>query len=101
MKRIIFISAVLFALSINCSDTEDSKQTSEAVITAVDTRECSCCGGFFIVIDNSTYRFYSAPAGSNVDLSNPVFPINVLVEWRKSANQCLGDEIEVFKLSMR
>ncbi len=101
MKMIILVCSILFAFALCCSDADDNTNISEATITGVDSRECSCCGGYFIDISGSTYRFYTAPAGSNVDLENATFPLNVIVTWKTSSNRCLGDEIDLLKLDLR
>ncbi len=74
---------------------------SDGTISGYDTRECSCCGGFFIEIENVTYRFYDVPANSNLNLENPSFPIYVKLDWTKDVNACLGDEIIVLRIEER
>lgn len=99
MKKLIIIAAVIFSV-IACSENED-KFTSEGLITGIDTRECSCCGGYFIEIKDSTYRFYELPNERNFNLDYPVFPIPVKLDWKQAANQCLGDEIEVIRIILK
>lgn len=101
MKMIIIVCSMLFTFALCCTDADDNTNTNDATITGIDSRECSCCGGYFIEISSSTYRFYTVPAGSNVDIENATFPLNVRVTWKTAANRCLGDEIEVLKLELR
>lgn len=63
-----------------------------------DDRECVCCGGYYIVIDDSTYRFYEVPENSNLDLQNAKFPLYVRLDWNEDPNACLGDEIIVTRI---
>lgn len=63
------------------------------IITGVDTRECACCGGWFIDINDSLWLFNELPASSSLDLVNETFPIEVEVEWQKKVNPCLSEEI--------
>ena len=101
MKKIILGSALLIIIAISCTQVEDKQYASEGVITAIDIRECSCCGGYFIEIGDSTYRFLSLPPGSDVNLEKGDFPINVKLDWKTSPSVCLGDEIEVIRIALR
>ena len=101
MKKIITVALLIIALSsVSCSLGGDDSM-SNGTITGIDIRECACCGGFFIEIDNVTYRFYDVPANSELNLENPTFPIYVKLDWAKDANACLGDEIIVFRIEER
>jgi len=99
MKKII--TAALLILTINAISCSSDDSISDGTITGYDTRECACCGGFFIDIENVTYRFYDVPANSNLNLENPTFPIYVKLDWAKDANACLGDEILVLRIEER
>ena len=96
MKKAIMILLILIPLLVAC---EDENEMDNAIITGIDARECSCCGGFFIDIRDSTFRFQSLPPGSSLDLyNNPKFPIYVKVDWKMRDTLCLGDEITVLKI---
>ena len=90
---------LLLALSITLltfsSCTKDSKYESSGIITGQNLGMCPCCGGWFIDIDNTTYRFYNIPENSNIDLENLTYPINVELNWEPKNVQCMGDEIVV------
>lgn len=99
MKKLFFLTLLIIPILIGCNE-DDSMDSG--VITGIDVRECSCCGGFFIDIKDSTYRFQTLPAGSNIDLiNNPNFPINVELNWKMKDTLCLGDEIIVLKISRK
>ena len=100
MKKRLFIGIVVVMSIKACSLSEDDFRSNGTIIGA-DTRECSCCGGFYIDIDNQTYRFYTIPDDSKLNLVNPVFPINVKLDWSNDPNACLGDEIIVLKIEER
>lgn len=100
MKRIIVILLISLSAFLSCS-TNVEVFTDNGAITGYDLRECSCCGGFFIDIRNNTYRFYTVPANSNLDLENPDFPIPVNLDWKMDDNACLGDEILVLRIESR
>ena len=98
MKIIKIFSVLIIVLSIASCSLEEDEFRSIGTITGYDTRECSCCGGFYIEIDNTTYRFYDLPNNSELNLENPTFPIYVKLDWTKDANACLGDEIIVSRI---
>jgi len=100
MKSIIFIGVILFLGVPSCSE-DGSEFMNNGTITGIDFRECVCCGGYFIDINDSTYRFFTLPANSEVSLDNPVFPIYVKLDWAKADTVCLGDEIKVLRIQKR
>ena len=101
MKKIITAALLILILSsVSCSLGVDDSM-SNGTITGIDIRECACCGGFFIDVDNVTYRFYDVPPNSELNLQNPTFPIYVKLDWAKDANACLGDEIIVSRIEER
>jgi hypothetical protein len=101
MKRIISAALFTFLLVIaSCSMGEDEFR-SNGTITGYDTRECVCCGGYFIDIDKATYRFFDLPRNSNIDLDSATFPIYVKLDWAIDPNACLGDEIIVSRIEKR
>ena len=101
MKKILAVALIIIAFSIVSCSLGGDDSMSDGTITGYDTRECACCGGFFIEIDNVTYRFYDVPPNSELNLQNPTFPIYVKLDWTKDANACLGDEIIVLRIEER
>jgi len=100
MKKIIFAGVFIILIISSCS-TDENEFMSNGTISGIDFRKCSCCGGYFIDINDSTYRFYTLPTGSEVTLENPVFPIYVKLDWAKADTVCLGDEIKVLNIKLR
>jgi len=100
MLKKIFTCIVLLMSLWFCSEQED-EYTSTGIITGIDVRECSCCGGYFIEIADSTYRFYNIPSGSKLNLENPDFPVYVKLDWHEDPDACLGDEIIVTRIEKR
>ena len=78
---------------ISCYNDKDNTEEKNGKITGQDLRKCSCCGGYFIVIEDSTYRFDSIPLNSGINTGLDTFPILVQVVFHKKNPQCLGDEI--------
>jgi hypothetical protein len=100
MKK-IFLLAFLILIGISSCTEDESEYKSNGTILGVDFRECFCCGGYFIDIDDSTYRFDTLPLGSKISLDNPVFPIPVKLDWEMADTICLGDEINVLRITKR
>jgi hypothetical protein len=97
MKTMSYVLLIIFYCILFSSCQEDDFKSS-GIITGYDIRECICCGGFFIDIENETYRFYEVPQNSRLNLDNPSFPIYVKLDWTKDPNACLGDEIIVLRI---
>lgn len=108
MKRLFRIAAILIAFS-GCVQEQDCRDSDPPVvdkmdpgiITGLDPRDCMCCGGWFIRIKDTTYRFDQVPADCKIDFSTVTYPLNVRLEWKKKDTTCLGDEIWVLKLVLR
>lgn len=73
---IVFISVIFYS----CRDDENPLQ-STGLITGPDYAYCACCGGYFIEIADSIYRFDNLPSSSDIDLPNTTFPILVNLDW--------------------
>jgi len=84
IKRTIFSFVVLAGMIASC-ENEDSFQ-SAGVITGPDIRECICCGGYFVEIEDTTYSFDVLPSSSKIDLTTDTFPINVNLDWSYDKN---------------
>lgn len=86
-------------ISTFCSSTNDPKYMDSGQITGFDMRECICCGGFFINIQNETYRSYNLPQNSKFQITTETeFPISVRLNWTESEILCLGDEIDILNI---
>ncbi|HKI87892.1 MAG TPA: hypothetical protein VKA38_02620 [Draconibacterium sp.] len=79
-KKILFTVLLISGVIFSCEKKEDQYQSS-AVITGPDIRECICCGGYSIEMNDSTYNFDTLPASSNIELNTETFPINVKLDW--------------------
>ena len=101
MKRIVASLIFIFLIAIISCSAENELYSSSGTITGIDSRECACCGGYFIEIGEITYRFYNLPDNSKLNLENPTFPIYVNLDWIKDPNACLGDEIIVLNIIKR
>lgn len=80
-KKIFFIVLLLTVIILSCEKEKDDNYQSTAVITGPDLRECICCGGYFIELDDSTYNFDTLPTSSQIDLATETFPLRVKLDW--------------------
>jgi hypothetical protein len=79
IKEILLVIFVLFGTFVSC-EKEDNYQ-SMGIIIGSDVRDCICCGGYLIEIEDSTYNFDVLPASSDIDLIETSFPVNVKLDW--------------------
>lgn len=79
--RFALIISVVFVL-INCQKEENNDYHSNGKIIGPDMRMCICCGGWQIVIDNTTYNFDSIPGKSDINLQKETFPLFVKLDWQ-------------------
>lgn len=102
MKTVIIFFGFSFILFFSCSKDNstdnDNLYKSKGVITGYDYRKCMCCGGWFIEISGSAYRFQEIPKESNLNLEIDTLPLNLELDWKKSNTPCLGDEITVQRI---
>ena len=81
-------------LFMACSGEDERAQPRDrGVIIGEDVRLCACCGGWFIDIGESRYRFQRIPEFNDVSLLPEHFPMAVFVSWAPDPEACLGDEI--------
>jgi hypothetical protein len=92
------VSVLIFTQCTNSSDSDIKLYKSDGIITGYDLRECVCCGGWFIDIADSTYRFYEVPKDSYIFFEVETYPIKVKLDWKKSPTPCMGDEIIVERI---
>ena len=83
MKKIeILLVGILFVVLMAACEKNDTPYQSTGTITGPDYRECICCGGYYIEIDDdTTYNFETLPDGVDIDLNTAEFPIPVKLDW--------------------
>ena len=103
MKTIAILVFTFLALSFSsCDDAASTVITGQ--IVGKDSAACACCGGYLILIDNFTYRFFDAdlPAGTTILDGANTFPINVEIDFDNQSNLCNGiDRITVNEITER
>ena len=93
---VFFILAFLFH-----SCYSDISLPYQGKITGPDYRKCVCCGGWFVEIDKTTFRFYELPKNTSLVIENEKYPINVDLDYQKKVPTCLGDEIILIEIQKR
>lgn len=94
----ILISSLFFTACIK------DEYPAKGVLVGYDPRDCACCGGFFINLDNNmtfnpnTKVTGSLPAEFIFDPSE--FPLKVQFAWTTGGG-CLIDNIVVTKIKRR
>ena len=73
----------------------------QGTITGYDYRKCMCCGGWFVEIGDSTWRFDQIPEGCTINFDEAIFPMEVYLNWLIKDPLCLGDEIVVSRLEKK
>jgi hypothetical protein len=102
MKKIFILILVLSAITIiACHNDENNINLKDGIITGPDLRKCMCCGGFFLEVEDSTYRFFDFPANSGFNPSTDTFPIKVGVLFHLKDTLCLGDEIVIDQMQKK
>lgn len=99
MKKIFRL--MIITISLYIISCKDKNEDPIGKIIGEDSRCCICCGGYFIQIDQNSYRFRSLPAGSGINLNTVTFPIYVNVAFHKMDTQCWGDEIIIERIRMK
>ncbi len=106
MKKLIPFLCLVFILSA-CKKSNVTPYSSMGVITGYDTRMCPQCGGLEITIKNDptvdpppSYRINSN-ASTQFNLgSNPKYPINVTLDWRRDTSIHGGNYIIITRLKV-
>jgi len=101
MKTIAILVFTFLTLSFSsCDDGASTVITGQ--IVGKDTAACTCCGGYLVLIDNFTYRFFDAdlPDGTTFLDGTNTYPIDVEIEFENQSNLCNGiDRISISEIT--
>lgn len=86
ISKITLFFCILLWGFLGCQEDTRKEYMSEGKILGPDLRMCpsSCCGGWYIQIEGSTYEFDALPANSDINLQTVSFPIFVRLDWSLS-----------------
>jgi hypothetical protein len=102
MKTLAILVFTFLAISFSSCDDDTTIITGQ--IIGRDTAACTCCGGYLILINNATYRFFDAdlPAGTTFLNGVNSFPVDVEIEFENQSNLCNGiDRISISSIIER
>jgi hypothetical protein len=85
MKPFIILSLVLAFTAMSC-EKPDYKNTG--TITGQDVTLCACCGGYFIDINGTQYRFDKSTLPGNFTFEDKQLPLNVELDWELRTEMC-------------
>ena len=101
---LLFLSIILITVS-SCKKHNDETYMNEAKIIGIDKGACPCCGGYEITIDNyqlpvgMTYFLANEfPTGFSVN-ENETFPISIKLDWSIDTAHCVGNYIDITRIS--
>ena len=87
MKTSIFF--IVFS-TILISGCEKTKYESTGTITGADMAMCACCGGYFIEISGTKYRFEKTELPANFTFNDEQLPLRVELDWNLKTENCTG-----------
>jgi len=87
MRTRIFILLISTLLVFSC---EKTKYEAIGTITGADMAMCACCGGYFITIDGTQYRFEKTELPDNFIFNDNELPLKVELNWKLNNELCSG-----------
>ena len=105
MKKLLVLFG-LVGLFFSCNDnSEENQYKSKGTISGQDLLQCICyCGGYFISINNNTYRFNEdSVIEESIHLSELNLPVDVYLDWEsiEPDSTCAAtDLIKVLKIKL-
>lgn len=98
MHHLLLAALLAFTFVFSsCRVSQSDVFQSNGKIAGPDYRMCACCGGYYIVIDTTTYDFDSLPQNANFSLKNATYPIYVKLNWKQDPKSC-GNYIDILKI---
>ncbi len=85
MKAKNFIILISSLLILSC---EKEKYESNGTITGADMTLCACCGGYFIDISGTQYRFEKSDLPSGFSFEDNLLPLAVELNWDAKTDVC-------------
>jgi len=96
MKTTVFLLMISTMLVLSC---EKTKYESKGTITGPDLAMCACCGGYFIEIEGTKYRFDKSELPKNFTFTDSQLPLRVELDWKLKAESCTGSNwIKISKI---
>ncbi|MEI6061308.1 MAG: hypothetical protein WCR72_11410 [Bacteroidota bacterium] len=83
-----FVLLLITSLLICCCEKDAYRSTG--TITAQDNGMCPCCGGYFIEIEGTDYRFEKGSLPGNFTFEDSQMPVVVELNWGLKSGFCIG-----------
>ncbi|MBZ5856818.1 hypothetical protein [Flavihumibacter profundi] len=104
IKAPILILILAISAITSCKKEKPYQYKNTAQIIGYDLRDCPCCGGYQVTIDNvpnpnGNSFFLAGEFPSNFSLgTNPAFPVAVKMDWEVLTTTCFGNYIKISKI---
>jgi len=85
MRAKLFILFTCTILALGC---EKSKFAGTGIIKGQDFALCACCGGYFIEINDISYRFDKSVLPAGFTFSENQLPLTVELNWKLRNTSC-------------
>jgi hypothetical protein len=90
-----FILFLSFLMIASCRKNDIEK---DALIIGLDSRKCSCCGGWWLEIQGDTRRTLNLPIEFANQIDPNTLPMQVKIRWEKDQlTSCFQDELILIK----
>jgi hypothetical protein len=87
MKHKFYFLLLLILLFWGC---EKTNYESTGTITGADLAMCACCGGYFIDIEGTNYRFEKSELPAGFTFNDEQMPFRVELDWEVKTETCTG-----------
>lgn len=84
--KIIF----LLFFSLLLLSCEKTRYENTGTITGPDMAMCACCGGYFMVIDGTKYRFDKSELPAGFTFNDEQLPLRVKLSFEAKTVSCTG-----------
>ena len=84
-SKLILVLIIFTTMIFSC---EKAKYESKATITGPDLAMCACCGGYFIEIEGTKYRFEKSELPAGFTFEDNQLPLEVELNWKLKTSQC-------------
>lgn len=88
MKTKLLLRLIIFTITI--MSCEKTTYKSNGTIKGPDIAMCACCGGYFIEIEGTQYRFEKTELPDNFTFSDSQLPMKVELNWELKNQECTG-----------
>lgn len=85
MKTTFLLLLISGLLALSC---EKVKYENTGTITGADLALCACCGGYFIDIDGTQYRFEKTELPEGFTFEDNQLPMLVELDWELKTDGC-------------